>query len=259
MQFCTESQRHLTGTHTFQYVHFKQCVSDSNGGAIHCADSSTVLNVKDCVFDDCSSGDELGGAIYASETKRISVISTHFHACSGFTGGAVCLSNIAEHFNITDCIFSSCRASSMAGCLRTELCASDTPYFTHSCPFINANQVSDTDTLSGGGISCHISTAEQKTIFYNSLFAYNSPFRGGGFTLALSDGEVPSVEFCFFSGNYAKGGNGDDIYIMRVYTNFVCYSFTTNTPLHSIYVEDHLEETPNWLPQANCNAQSKKA
>ena len=249
MHTCSVSQRELTGTHTFQYVYFKQCVSPSNGGAIHSTTSSTVLNIENCEFTDCSSGDELGGAIYSNGIKRISVISTDFHACSGFTGGAVCLLSISEHFTIKQCIFSSCRASSMAGCLRTLFCTSDTPYFTHTCSFINANKISDADNLSGGGISCYISTADQKTIFYNTLFAHNSPFRGGGFTLQLNLGDIPTVQFCFFSGNYASGRNGDDIYIIQVDNMFVLYSFTTNERSHSIFAESHTDQTPNWLPQ----------
>ena len=249
MQSCTESQRQLTGTHTFQYVHFKHCVSSYDGGAIHSKASNTVLNIENCEFTGCTAGTARGGAIHASEIKRISLISTHFHACSGFNGGALSLMEISQHFTIQQCIFSTCSGSQYGAFIYTTDCTSNNPYFTHSCSFINANPVSDTNNLSGGGISCYISTSKQKTVFHDTLFAHNSVFRGGGFTLKLHLGDTPSVQFCFFSGNYAKGGKGDDIYIMGVYTNFVCYSFTTNVPSRSIYAESLSNKTPNWVPK----------
>ncbi|KAH7831153.1 uncharacterized protein MONOS_9677 [Monocercomonoides exilis] len=222
-----EKLRRLSFAELNSYI-FKWCEwNESNsgddwGGALKVNCTNANLTITSCSFFNCSTSNH-AGALFCGYLLKIDITKSNFTNCSAFHGGATCIAypqsnsvwtfsdNRVKNCKITSCVgtgwyfyignfssngqflFNKCKCiANSGGHADGSLTFYNPPkekpiqFLVDDCLFVNNELTSSSTTYGGAGLCC---TA----------------------TYSWMNG-VKFITFCFFDGNIAKNGRGNDVF-----------------------------------------------
>ena len=266
---CNISDRNiLSGNVEYQFI----CCSfanlnggSSDGGAISFTgnqqQTSTSLEISYSSFTECSAND--GGAVSASSVQRVSIRKSFFSACvsssttDNYGGGALYMTNIYSHLQISNNDFVNCRVNESGGAFNIRNCNENIkgPNIASSCRIIHciADRVQYTNVNADAG-AAYVHFNSETPGFTNCLCAYCHSSYGGAIYLGVKNYKTKSypIRFCFFDENI--GVTGNDLAVETFFSptddNCIlldCYS--TSNPSRCNYYDGswHIVNV-DWLP-----------
>ena len=197
------------GDCTIEDCVFHQCQSTwDSGGAIYVGNGCDTLTLDDSTFIDCTAADQ-GGSISCNHAELIAAnCSFSGNMASDGRGGAV--SCFGESASFSSCSFDQNSATSNGGALSLK-CYDDTSPTTFN--IVSCSFWENTSAESGGGI--YISTwgagygGIEATIEYTTFTACDATRGGGIYANAGSDASSVELLHCTFSDNTATSASYD--------------------------------------------------
>ncbi|KAH7825783.1 uncharacterized protein MONOS_7112 [Monocercomonoides exilis] len=228
------------GNHEFEWCEWIDLLKyEGNGGAISCTVSSANVSIHNCIFQNCSAGDN-GGAIYFRSITIANVTKTNFFACrAGTCGGAIFQyenTAVAQIIYFLKCDLCNCPTEGNVG---TALYNAFYYFPTSgtikisSCIF-EGNTGQDaygSITFGDSPGSKPSSFSIDNCLFHKNILTSASSTRGGAaisFTPSSSwMSGFKFISFCLFDGNTAANGRGNDVFFHN--------SFVIESPFYNCF------------------------